>query len=102
MLSRATAAPNVRLWLTDLANDYVKKAEAALSRMSAPLSIALPNRRHDIADAGLDRCSDSRTSRVSIVATDVLKVSDRALRVLDAHPRRNVAKGASTSSSVAG
>jgi hypothetical protein len=41
MLSRATADPNVRLWLTDLANDYVKKAEAALSRMSAPLSFAL-------------------------------------------------------------
>ena len=40
MLSRATTDPNVRLWLTDLANDYVKKADAALSRMPDAFSIA--------------------------------------------------------------
>jgi hypothetical protein len=36
ILSRATADPNVRLWLTDLANDYVEKADAALFRMTDP------------------------------------------------------------------
>ena len=41
LLSRATTDPRLRLWLTDLANDYVKKADAALSRMAGPLPIPL-------------------------------------------------------------
>ena len=32
MLSRATPDPQVRLWLTDMASQYVKKAEAAQER----------------------------------------------------------------------
>jgi len=34
MLSRATPDPQVRLWLTDMASQYVKKAEAAQERPS--------------------------------------------------------------------
>ena len=46
LLSRATTDPRIRLWLTDLANDYVKKADAALARMASPFPIPL---RTDVA-----------------------------------------------------
>jgi hypothetical protein len=42
MLSRATTDPRIRLWLTDLANNYVKKADAAVSRIAGPFPIPLP------------------------------------------------------------
>ena len=49
-----------------------------------------------------DGRGDSRASRVAIVTTDAFEIRDCALRVFDSHSRRNAAKAASTSSSVAG
>jgi hypothetical protein len=41
MLSRATLDPKVRLWLTDLASDYVRKAAPPETTIAATRSIIL-------------------------------------------------------------
>ena len=50
MLSRATPDPKVRLWFTDMASQYVKKAEAAQEQ-----TVTVP---HFNTPALSNQCSD--------------------------------------------